>query len=294
MAAERTTRVGIPAVATLAATAIGCGVGLGPIEASACPGIAEPCRVEDGAYYALPPPDWDGRSTLPATFFFHGWRATALGYARDPAFTAGFAREGVMLVLPDGLGQTWGHVGSPAEGARDELAFADRIRADLLARFPVDPGRLLVTGFSQGGSMVWDLACRRGSGFAAAYAPISGAFWEPLPAGTCPAGAIDLRHAHGRADTTVPLAGRPIRDRFRQGDVFAGMAVLRATNGCDGPAPDRVVEEDGQRCEVWDRCGAAGRELRHCLHDGAHVAPEGWVASIHAWARGLRGGTNGG
>lgn len=256
--------------------------------ASACPGL-EPCRVEGGEYLALPPPGWDGAARLPATMFFHGYGSSAGIVARDPSFAAAFAREGVLLVLPDGLERSWAHTGSPSQ-ARDEVAFVDAVRRDLLARFPVDPARLLVTGFSQGGSMAWEVACRHGSAFAAAYAPIAGAFWEPLPQAECPGGPIDLRHVHGTTDGTVPLAGRAIRGRFRQGDVFRGMAVLRATNGCAAADPGRPAAEeagDGLRCEVWDRCGAEGRELRLCLHGGGHVLPEGWVGAIHAWARAL-------
>ena len=86
------------------------------------------------------------------------------------------------------------------------------------------------------------------------------------------------------------MAGRVIRGQFRQGDVFRGMAVLRATNGCAASVPGRaVVEEaaDGLRCEVWDGCAVGGRELRMCLHTGGHILPEGWVAAVHRWAREL-------
>lgn len=252
--------------------------------AAACPGL-EPCRVAGGEYYALPPPGWDGLSPLPATIFFHGYRAPAAGFARDEAFRAAFAREGVLLVLPAGIGDTWAHHGSPSR-ARDELRFMDAVRADLLGRFRVDPARLLVTGFSQGGSMAWELACWRGRDYAA-YAPIAGAFWEPLPAG-CPGGPVALRHVHGLADRTVPMAGRVIAERFRQGDVRQSMAVLRQTNGCEADPARIEPEAGGLRCEVWDRC-RSGRALRLCLHDGKHVLPEGWVAAIHAWARGLAG-----
>ncbi len=266
-----------------AAVALGCGwAALLPAPASACPGL-DPCRVEGGEYLALPPPGWDGASRLPATIFFHGYRASAGLVAGDPAFTAAFAREGVLLVLPDGIGGGWAHTGSPSR-ARDEVAFMDAVRRDLLARFPVDPGQLLVTGFSQGGSMVWELACHRGSAFAVAFAPVAGAFWEPLP-DACPGGPVDFRHVHGTADGTVPLAGRALRGQFRQGDVFRGMAVLRAANGCSAPA--RVEEAGGLRCEVWDACAAGGRELRLCLHGSGHILPEGWTVAIHSWARGL-------
>jgi polyhydroxybutyrate depolymerase len=250
-----------------------------------------PCEVADGRYYALPPPGWDGKSPLPATIFFHGWQSTGMAFAEDPGFTAAFAAEGVMLVLPDGVDRSWAHGGSPS-GARDELAFMDEVRADLLARWPVDPDRLLVTGFSQGGSMVWDLACHRGRDYRA-FVAVSGAFWEPLPK-HCESGPVDLLHIHGTGDGVVPMAGRPIGDRWRQGDVLAGMAILRDADGCPA-APARAepaAAVAGLACEVWDRC-SSGRELRLCRHGGGHLMPEGWVHLAHAWAQGLRDGKEG-
>jgi polyhydroxybutyrate depolymerase len=159
----------------------------------------------------------------------------------------------------------------------------DQVRADLLARWPVDPDRLLVTGFSQGGSMVWDLACRRGRNYRA-FVAVSGAFWEPLPQ-RCDGGPVDLLHLHGTADGVVPMAGRPIGEAWRQGDVLQGLAVLRAADACPA-APARTETVAGLDCEIWDAC-PSGRELRLCRHAGGHVMPEGWVHLIHDWARGL-------
>ena len=252
----------------------------GGAPASACGGL-EPCRVEGGQYYALPPAGWYGTVPLPATIFFHGWRSHALAHARNAAFVQSFHDEGVLLVLPDGREMSWAHVGSPDQ-SRDELAFMDRVRVDLMERFAVDGRWLLVTGFSQGGSMVWDLACYRGADYTA-FAPVSGAFWEPLP-GAC-ATPVHLRHEHGTTDGVVPMTGRAIRETFRQGDVQAGMAVWRAADRCDA-APDRVEVEGASRCEVWSTC-RSGKELRLCLHTGGHTMPEGTVHRIHAWARGL-------
>ena len=261
---------------------------LGPVaEPAACPGTTF-CEVPGGRYLALPPRGWDGRQPLSATIFFHGWQSDAAAFAWDPVFVTAFAREGVMLILPDGLEHTWAHQGSPSE-ARDEIAFMDAVRADMLKRWPVAPDGILVTGFSQGGSMVWDLACRRGRDYRA-FVAVAGAFWEPLP-DRCTGGPIDLLHIHGTADRTVPMAGRAIGERWHQGDVLAGLGVLRALDGCAGharPAPAL----GGMACRGWTGC-STGRELVLCEHPGGHAMPEGWVALAHAWARSLgphRGG----
>lgn len=237
--------------------------------------------MKGGQYLALPPPDWDGHSPLPTTVFFHGWQSSAAAFASDPTFVAGFQARGQLLILPDGLGKSWSFHGSPKHG-RDELAFMDAVRADMLRRWPVDTKRLLVSGFSIGGTMTWDLACYRGGDYAA-FAPVSGAFWDPLPE-RC-ATPVNLLHTHGTADDVVPMGGRPIGDHARQGNVMRGLEIWRTVDGCQA-APSRTFEAHGLACEVWEGC-ASGKEIELCRHPGGHMIPDNWTGFVLDWAAGL-------
>lgn len=126
--------------------------------------------------------------------------------------------------------------------------------------------------------MVWSLACLGGGRFAA-FVPVAGAFWEPLP-GACPSGPANLYHVHGLSDGTVPMAGRAIGTRFRQGDVLKGMALWRDVNAC--PAEPTRTERDGSlACSIWAGC-ASGRELRLCLQGDGHEYRPDWVS--RGWA----------
>ncbi len=252
--------------------------------AQACGTIDDPCQVADGQYYARTPAAWDGSTPLPTAVYFHGWSSSGANVMRNERLTGTFDRLGVLLIAPDGRNNTWAHVGSPS-AARDEIAFMDAVMADVHARWPVDRSRLWVTGFSQGGSMVWDVACYRGQEFAA-FAPISGAFWQPLP-DTCPAGPVNLLHVHGTSDTVVPMEGRPIRQVFRQGDVLAGMAIWREVNGC-AAEPDHAEDDGTVACEIWTSC-TGDRELQLCLHDGGHAAPADWLERAYRWVETVSG-----
>lgn len=242
----------------------------------------DPCEVADGRYLAVPPPDWDARSPLPAVIFFHGWQSTAAAMLANQDLIEPLHEAGHLVILPDGRNKTWAHVGSPSQ-ARDEIAFIRSVLADANQRFPIDPHRLWVSGFSQGGSMVWDLACYLGERFTA-FAPVSGAFWEPLPE-SCEAGPVDLRHIHGTDDQIVPMAGRPIAQHYQQGDVHESMAILREVDRCP-EAPSRTTRSGALTCEVWDAC-ESGHELQLCLHDGGHMMPDGWLESTLTWLRSL-------
>lgn len=244
-----------------------------------------PCRVTGGSYYASLPAEWDGVTPLPTAVFFHGWSSAAEAVMRNTALISAFSDEGVLLVAPNGRDKTWAHMGSPAtarRSARDELAFLDAVLRDVKNRWPVDQKRLWASGFSQGGSMVWDLACYRGADYAA-FMSISGGFWRPHPQ-FCPAGPVNLRHLHGTSDGVVPISGRSI-GVFHQGDVLEGMALWRGQNGCPD-APNRVEHQGILSCEIWGQC-SSGKELRLCLHNKGHISPAGWVRDTQQWVESL-------
>ena len=257
----------------------GCTAGGSPTKpATPCGGPDDLCAVEDGQYLALLPDDWDGTEKLPTFIHFHGYGGTAVALYEKGSFTDPMGEVRALAIYPDGRNNTWAHTGSPSS-ARDELAFFDAVLADVLDKFPVDRERLIISGFSQGGSMAWDIACFRGAATGAVFAPVSGSFWEPLPA-SCPGGPVRLRHEHGLNDKVIPLEGRPIGS-FQQGDSREAVAMAVRTNGCAGDP--RTVEEDGRTCQIWDQC-ANGTEVQLCLHPGDHRVTTGWHRRTLDWA----------
>lgn len=256
--------------------------------------LGSKCEVNSGAYLLGYPKDWDGETPLPALLFFHGWGATPeMAIEAEHAGRSAVAR-GYLFIAPEGLvppgrkNRSWAHQGSPS-AVRDETAFIREVMADVDERLPLQRERVLVSGFSQGGSMVWHLACFAGGDFRA-FAPISGAFWRPHPE-SCSGEAVDLLHVHGFVDQVVPLEGRPIGERWHQGDVFEAMEQLRAVNRC-GAMPDSFEIEQATgtpeaiRCRQWTSC-ASKRELQLCLHDGGHLVPDGWLDRSIDWFEGL-------
>ena len=241
------------------------------------------CVVENGTYRVNIPADWDGHSPMPAAVFFHGYGSSAGGVMGNNGLVRAFSERGILLIVPDGLNRTWSHVGSPSQ-ARDELAFMDAVRADAIARWPIDQDLFWVTGFSQGGSMAWDIACYRGNDYVA-FAPIAGAFWEPQ-ATNCPTPSVNMRHIHGTTDTVVPMAGRRIGGLWRQGDVVAAVDLWHTQNLC-GVEPDRVVAQGNLECQEWSSSCVSGREVALCLHSGGHMMPAGWLDGAWTWVQGL-------
>jgi polyhydroxybutyrate depolymerase len=243
----------------------------------------EPCALPGGTYHVAAPPTWDGVTPLKLLLFLHGWQGTGRDITGDPAIAGTANALGFLLVAPDGAGKSWGHVGSPRR-MRDDVAFLLSVVADVERRWPIDRGMVVAGGFSQGGSMVWDLACYAPHSFTA-FIPFSGGFWEPLPA-SC-AAPVNLRHTHGTHDSVVPMQGRSLAGgRFHQGDIRAGFTRWLAVDQCHA-APDSVAVSGDLTCSAWTSCGASDR-LELCLQPGDHMMIKPWLDASLRWALALR------
>ena len=252
--------------------------------AAACD-LQTPCAVEAGEYFVSLPQGWNGRAPLPVVVFFHGYNGSAEAVMADAPLVKALSDAGVALVAPQGQKdargvRSWSFPGGQ-KLARDDFAFVARVRADVAARWPIDPTRTLASGFSVGGSMVWYIACRTPKLFAA-YAPVAGAFWSPEPE-AC-AEPVSLRHIHGANDQTVPMKGRTLRGgAMIQGDVMKSFEMLKRLDACPAP-PERTEKTGALSCQTWpsSSCGS-GRELVLCLHNGEHEIEHGWVLDATKW-----------
>lgn len=273
-------------LAVLAALAISthaADAGCGPLEGA--------CKTTLGQYHiALPSGVTDPGAALPVMIFLHGAGGSGEGSLRNTGMVNAVLDRGYAFLAPDGsaregrFGTGWNFHPDFPQG-RDELAFMKDVVADAAARFNIDPGRVLLAGFSVGGSMVTYLACRDPNAFAA-FAPVAGSFWRPHP--TECAGPVKLFHTHGWRDTTVPLEGRPLRNgRLIQGDVFHAMEIWRDTNGCKMMRPDSFSENGVFWRRKWEDC-TPGSALEFALHPGSHGVPAGWAPMVLDWFEGLR------
>ncbi len=256
------------------------------VMAETCGGEAAPCKVRSGMYYATVAPKSDGVKR-PVLLFFHGaggLGTSVLGEKSDfkPFVDAGYVVIGAQGLMRDSqaFGTGWSFRPESPQ-LRDELAYAHEVLDDVVMRFDADRSRVLVSGFSIGGSLVWYLACKD-PGLGAAYAPIAGGFWRPHPV-TCK-GPIDLLHTHGWRDRTVPLEGRPLRGgAIRQGDIPEGLQLWRAMDKCAGERPDVFSTSAEYWIRTWNTC-ETGRQMALALHPGDHdMVPTGWPTLAMAW-----------
>lgn len=260
----------------------------GTSQALDCGGVDKPCKIANGAYHIVLPPGWHGG---PAVIHLHGYGGTGSKIIRNEGFVKGFIDRGYALVAPTAL--PW-HDNKPTDWAvrdgwltfpRNDVEYLRAVLADAVTRAGVDPDRVLLTGMSRGGSMVWEVACLAPD-FAAAYAPAAGGFWLPMTQ-DCH-GPVHLLHTHGFADTVVPLEGRTINSeefgRFTQADIWEGLRLWRRENVCADAAAGHDIA-DGLWRKRWN-CTAGSLEL--ILHAGGHRRPISWTTMVLDWFEGLK------
>ena len=252
-----------------------------------CDGDPAPCTTPNGTYHLERPQD---PGPHPAVVFLHGFGGSGQGTLRNRGMVETLLSRGYAVIAPDGqprqgqlsgTGLTWDfHPDRPAR--RDEAAFLAEIADDAARRFDLDRDRMLLSGFSIGGSTVSYAACARPGDFAA-YAPVAGSFWRPHPTGC--AGPVRLLHTHGWTDLTVPLEGRVLGSGFAQGDVFAALEIWREVDGCTALRPDSFAEKGIYQTRNWTRC-SPGADLVFALHPGGHTIPQGWATLALNWFEG--------
>jgi phospholipase/carboxylesterase len=171
-----------------------------------------------------------GDGPFPTILALHGWGANAqdlLGLA--PFFHGGEA----LVVCPEGpvafeiqpglVGRGWfpirsGRPPDPAEFSRGAALLRGFVD-EMLRRYPVNPRKLVVLGFSQGGVMAYDLVLKDPERFAGLVALSS---WLPAElAATVPRrpelAQLPVFVAHGSQDPMLPVAmGQSSRDGLLQ------------------------------------------------------------------------------
>lgn len=256
-----------------------------PFAAVAC-GTDSRCEVPDGYYLVSEPEDWDGQTPLRLVVYFHGWNGSPEGTFRNKGMVRGATSRGALFVAPFARTGYWRQMGDGrAERGRDEAKYIRTVMADIRRRWPIDDNQTLASGFSRGGSMVWNVACYTGDLFRA-YAPIAGGFWWSNP-DTCPTGPVNLRHIHGLSDKVVAFDEVGV---YSSMPIPEGLDILAKANGTKDTKRKVASGDKRLTCTRWDKSDS-GRVLELCLHDRGHSIPAEWVGHGLDWLAQLPDGS---
>ena len=187
------------------------------------------------------PPSYRAGHRVPLVIAFHGHYSSPEKMVHLTGLDQVANRAGFIVVYPAGIDRSWAAgVDSPADKAGvDDVAFTVVLLDRLQAQYSIDPGHIVLTGFSNGAHLVHLLGCRL-AGRVSAIVPVSGTF-APSAAASChPARPLSVVEFHGTSDPVDPFDGGRIH-------LPGGGQVL--------PVP--VTISDWAR---WDHCGATPRD----------------------------------
>lgn len=190
----------------------------------------------------------DGRK-LPVILAIHGKGDNGL----DFLIGTNLGTANAIVAAPTGQGLAWSPAPYAVTTVEEDTALVDAILTDLAATYPVDPERIYLAGFSNGGGLVTVLAVNNPEKYAG-VATVAGAIRTDLDQ-IADGAPIDYLNIHGTWDDVVPYAGQ---DRGSLGLIQPARAVTAAFQRRNGDATRAVhVPVEGMNHEwpagVWAR-----------------------------------------
>ncbi|MFH1802345.1 MAG: PHB depolymerase family esterase [archaeon] len=224
----------------------------------------------------------------PVVLNFHGGFGNAEAAERQTAMSLTAEEKGFILVYPEAVvgersesGKNYRHWnGGPRVDANkapnvDDVGFVSELLDDLEGKFNVDSTKVYATGISNGGTMVYRLACEL-SDKISAIAPVG---TNQLEIDCNPGRAVPVMHLHGVEDGFFPYEGGA-------GEISDSLQPVEETilewvdrNGCS----DEFNELEGfGECRVYSGCDQGARVVLCLIEGHGHTWPG---PGIYAGAR---------
>ena len=238
-------------------------------------------------FYLHVPKSVQHSALTPLVITFHGFAEWPAHVMRTSGWNKLADQNGFIVVYPSGSGvpkhwRTRGVKGQPDDPALD-VQFVNDLILFLEQKYNIDPGRIFINGFSNGGGISHLLACKMADKIAA-FGSVSGALIYSMQENE-PVRPMPLIAFHGTADPIVPFNGGPSRSFEIPFPVVPDwMRKWAALNGCESAPVNiftsahvtgiRYAGSDGQAPVVF-----------YTIEGGGHAWPGGiplpnWLAGI--------------
>jgi polyhydroxybutyrate depolymerase len=239
---------------------------------------------QERCYFLYSPPGRDPAQPVPAVVSFHGFLSNPESHALITGWHKLAAQEGFLVVYPQGteFPQRW-NAGPGWANTADDVQFFRDILVDLSAVVAVDPSRVYVNGFSNGGGMTQRIGCEA-AGQVAAIGSVAGAV-ESME-GCSPSRPVPAMVFHGTDDPVVLYDGgevqyQPLRWLAAALDAspnFVGANWVPAwaeLNGCD-PTPEPIAAQGDVEGVHYTGCQDGAEVIFYAVGGAGHTWPGGW------------------
>jgi len=220
-------------------------------------------------------------SIVPLLLSFHGHFGTGAGQARLTNFSALSDKYGFVVVYPDGIDRSW----NDGRGGADDIGLVKALIADFSLRYPIDPKRIYVNGFSNGAMFSNYVGCTLASQIAA-IATVEGYMPTEDAAGCHPARPIPVLEIAATTDPVMPFNG----GQLKLFGINRGSSVLSAKQTlsiwtknakCKGPsqfaALAAIAPNDGTSITrtAYTSCVDGTSVVLYTVIGGGHAWPGG-------------------
>jgi polyhydroxybutyrate depolymerase len=247
------------------------------------------------SYIVYAPPSYNPGRPMPAVVLLHGRPGNAPGMALITQMNEVAARHGFIVVYPDGIDNEWNAQfdlagrgvslgGQRSTLPQDDVGFLETLMQDLRVDLNIDPRRMYLGGFSNGGFMTHRMACSAGDTFAA-FAEVGAALYTELTEHCRRSPPTPILMMHGTGDPSVPYAGvqvanpdggDPIRITL---SVQATVASFIYRNHCNLAGASTTFAEGGHSPGthvvrfVPRDCDPGADVMFYLINGGGHVWP---------------------
>ncbi len=236
-------------------------------------------------FYLHVPKSVERSSPTPLVITFHGFAEWPAHVMRTSGWNKLADRYGFLVVYPAGSGipkhwRTRGLKGTP-DNPEVDVQFVKDLILYLEQKYNIDPSRIVINGFSNGGGISHLLACKMADKVAA-FGSVSGALIYARQENE-PVRPVPLIAFHGTADPILPFHGGPSRS-FEipfpvVPDWMLSWAVL---NGCE-PAPVTIFHSVHVNGIRYDGSTGQAEVNFYTITGGGHAWPGGiplpqWLA----------------
>ena len=157
---------------------------------------------------------YDGETPLPLVLNFHGFGDSATRHSLLTGMIPVANENNFIIAFPQGAllngSPHWNsNLESPENKSTvDDFGFVESLVSDISSNYNIDQTKIYATGFSNGGFLVYSLACYNSDLFAA-FAGVSTTIMEEAIVNCSPEHKTPIIHFHGLLDQDVPINGGP-------------------------------------------------------------------------------------
>lgn len=233
------------------------------------------------------PSSYDATQPIPLVIGLHGKTDTGAGFALITEMDKVAEAEGFAVVFPDGLLNQWNYLGDFVNADLfhypDDIEYLELLIQDIAVDVNIDPQRVYLMGFSNGGFMTYRVGCEVSHPFAG-FGVVSALMYPEFEI-TCPyARPTPIVIIHGTQDNNILWDGVTHPSPDGTNNVFGTRSVLQSVGYWS--ARNQCVIDEGVKTEYEPQTDTETQVIRfdfeNCVKD-ARVRFFAIVSGGHTW-----------